>query len=118
MNDPNLEKEMKPGFEKFLKCLDDYLDFYKKKLSEHEDIDIKFCIYSGVTLKYGAKMRATNKFHNRPIFSNIAVEMNPDEIFEYTSDNGVCFAQVKIKINILRNNDEYLIIINFINRFF
>ncbi|RHZ52876.1 hypothetical protein Glove_456g1 [Diversispora epigaea] len=101
MNDPDLEKEMKLGFEKFLKCLDAYLDFYDKKLSEHEEIDIKFRIYSGVTLKYGAKMRANNKFHKRPIFSNIAVEMNPDEIFEYTSDNGVCFAQVKIKINIL-----------------
>ncbi|RHZ75419.1 hypothetical protein Glove_214g1 [Diversispora epigaea] len=43
MNDPDLEKEMKLGFEKFL--------------------------------------------------DNIAVEMNADEIFEYTSDNGVCFAQ-------------------------
>ncbi|RHZ79934.1 hypothetical protein Glove_140g176 [Diversispora epigaea] len=67
--------------------LDAYLDFYDQKLSKHEEIDIKFRIYSGVTLKYGAKMRANNKFHKRPIFSNIAVEMNPDEIFEYTSDN-------------------------------
>ncbi|RHZ89284.1 hypothetical protein Glove_16g83 [Diversispora epigaea] len=46
MNDPDLEKEMKLGFEKFLKCLDAYLDFYDKKLSEHEEIDIKFHIYS------------------------------------------------------------------------
>ncbi|RHZ88906.1 hypothetical protein Glove_20g31 [Diversispora epigaea] len=81
MNDPDLEKEMKLGFEKFLKCLDAYLDFYDQKLSEHEEIDIKFRIYSGVTLKYDAKMRANNKFHKRSIFSNIAVEMNPDEIF-------------------------------------
>jgi len=92
---------MKLGFEKFLGCLDVYIEFYKKKLSEHEEIDIKFHIYSGVTLKYGAKMRATNKFHKRPIFSNIAVEMNSDEVSEYTSDNGVCYAQVKININIL-----------------
>ncbi|RHZ47754.1 hypothetical protein Glove_568g19 [Diversispora epigaea] len=81
MNDPDLEKEMKLGFEKFLECLDAYLDFYDQKLSEHEEIDIKFRIYSGVTLKYDAKMRANNKFHKRSIFSNIAVEMNPDEIF-------------------------------------
>ena len=101
MNDPDLEKEMKLGFEKFLDCLDVYLNFHKKKLSEHDEIDIKFHIYSGVTLKDGAKMRATNKFHKRSIFSNIAVEMDSDEIFEYTSDNGVCFAQVKININIL-----------------
>ncbi|RHZ86978.1 hypothetical protein Glove_41g178 [Diversispora epigaea] len=106
MNDPDLEKEMKLGFEKFLKCLDAYLDFYDKKLSEHEEIDIKFRIYSGVTLKYGAKMRANNKFHKRPIFSNIAVEMNPDEIFEYTSDNGVCFAQVLLITEIIMNYEE------------
>ncbi|RHZ77437.1 hypothetical protein Glove_178g27 [Diversispora epigaea] len=106
MNDPDLEKEMKLGFEKFLKCLDAYLDFYDKKLSEHEEIDIKFHIYSGVTLKYGAKMCANNKFHKRPIFSNIAVEMNPDEIFEYTSDNGVCFAQVLLITEIIMNYEE------------
>jgi outer membrane protein assembly factor BamA len=53
-----------------------------------------------VPLKNGAIMRATNKFHKRSLFSNIAVEMNPDEINEYVSDNGVCFAQVKININI------------------
>ena len=101
MNDPDLKKEMKLGFEKFLGCLDEYLDFYKQNLSEHEEIDIKFHIYNGVTLKNGAIMRATNKFHKRSIFSNVAVEMSTDEILEYTSDNGVCFAQVKININIL-----------------
>ncbi|RHZ88358.1 hypothetical protein Glove_23g256 [Diversispora epigaea] len=106
MNDPDLEKEMKLGFEKFLKCLDAYLDFYNQKLSEHEEIDIKFHIYSGVTLKFGSIMHATNKFHKKPIFSNIAVEMNPDEIFEYTSDNGVCFAQVLLITEIIRNYEE------------
>ncbi|RHZ80938.1 hypothetical protein Glove_130g69 [Diversispora epigaea] len=106
MNDPDLEKEMKLGFEKFLECLDAYLDFYDQKLSEHEEIDIKFRIYSSVMLKYGAKMRANNKFHKRSIFSNIAVEMNPDEIFEYTSDNGVCFAQVLLITEIIINYEE------------
>ncbi|RHZ82938.1 hypothetical protein Glove_102g62 [Diversispora epigaea] len=91
INDPDFEKEMKLGFEKFLECLDVYLDFYDQKLSEYEEIDIKFRIYSDVMLKYDAKIRANNKFHKRPIFSNIAVKMNPDEIFEYTSDNSVCF---------------------------
>jgi hypothetical protein len=101
MNDPELKNEMKLGFEKFLDCLDVYLEFYNQNLSEHEEIDLKFHIYSGVTLKNGAIMRATNEFHKRPLFSNIEVEMDADEIFEYTSDNGVCFAQVKIIDNIL-----------------
>ncbi|RHZ79358.1 hypothetical protein Glove_149g61 [Diversispora epigaea] len=101
MNDPDLKKKMKLGFEKFLECLDAYLDFYDQKLSEHEEIDIKFRIYSGVTLKYDAKMRANNKFHKRPIFSNIAVEMNPDEIFEYHQEifSGVIFRNFNMILN-------------------
>ncbi|RHZ87186.1 hypothetical protein Glove_40g155 [Diversispora epigaea] len=106
MNDPDLEKEIKLGFEKFLECLDVYLDFYDRKLSEHEEIDMIFHIYGGVTLKFGSIMRATNKFHKKPIFSNIAVEMNADEIFEYTSDNGVCFAQVLLITEIIMNYEE------------
>ncbi|RHZ84725.1 hypothetical protein Glove_78g31 [Diversispora epigaea] len=106
MNDPDLEKEMKLGFEKFLECLDAYLDFYDRKLSEHEEINMIFHIYGGVTLKFGSIMRATNKFHKKPIFSNIAVEMNADEIFEYTSDNGVCFAQVLLITEIIMNYEE------------
>ncbi|RHZ76436.1 hypothetical protein Glove_197g25 [Diversispora epigaea] len=106
MNDPDLEKEMKLGFEKFLECLDVYLEIYYKNLSEHEKIDMIFHIYGGVTLKFGSIMRATNKFHKKPIFSNIAVEMNADEIFEYTSDNGVCFAQVLLITEIIMNYEE------------
>ncbi|RHZ68693.1 hypothetical protein Glove_294g43 [Diversispora epigaea] len=106
MNDPDLEKEMKLGFEKFLECLDVYLEIYYQNLSEHEKIDMIFHIYGGVTLKFGSIMRATNKFHKKPIFSNIAVEMNADEIFEYTSDNGVCFAQVLLIIEIIMNYEE------------
>ncbi|RHZ66061.1 hypothetical protein Glove_309g98 [Diversispora epigaea] len=56
MNDPDLEKEMKLGFEKFL--------------------------------------------------DNIAVKMNADEIFEYTSDNGVCFAQVLLITEIIINYEK------------
>ncbi|RHZ49132.1 hypothetical protein Glove_529g10 [Diversispora epigaea] len=106
MNDPDLEKEMKLGFEKFLECLDVYLEIYYQNLSEHEKIDMIFHIYGGVTLKFGSIIRATNKFHKKPIFSNIAVEMNADEIFEYTSDNGVCFAQVLLITEIIMNYEE------------
>ncbi|RHZ78557.1 hypothetical protein Glove_161g64 [Diversispora epigaea] len=80
MNDLDLEKEMKLGFEKFLECLDVYLEIYYKNLSEHEKIDMIFHIYG--------------------------VEMNADEIFEYTSDNGVCFAQVLLITEIIMNYEE------------
>ncbi|RHZ83445.1 hypothetical protein Glove_92g83 [Diversispora epigaea] len=106
MNDPDLEKEMKLGFEKFLECLDIYLEIYYQNLSEHEKIDMIFHIYGSVTLKFGSIMRVTNKFYKKLIFSNIAVEMNADEIFEYISDNGVCFAQVLLITEIIMNYEE------------
>ncbi|RHZ54579.1 hypothetical protein Glove_426g97 [Diversispora epigaea] len=34
------------------------------------------------------------------------IEMNADEIFEYTSDNGVCFAQVLLITEIIMNYEE------------
>ncbi|RHZ79046.1 hypothetical protein Glove_152g118 [Diversispora epigaea] len=52
INNPDLKKEMKLSFEKFLEYLDTYLDFYNQKLFKHKEIDIKFRIYSSVMLKY------------------------------------------------------------------
>ncbi|RHZ51247.1 hypothetical protein Glove_481g39 [Diversispora epigaea] len=60
------------GFEKFIDCLK---------------------IYSSVTLKNGAILRTKNDFHHRPWFSNIAVNMNEEELSEYLSDKGICYAQ-------------------------
>ncbi|RHZ82761.1 hypothetical protein Glove_103g91 [Diversispora epigaea] len=70
--DPNLDKKMIKGFEKFIDCLK---------------------IYSSVTLKNGAILRTKNDFYHRPWFSNIAVNMNEEELSEYLSDKGICYAQ-------------------------
>lgn len=62
-------------------------------------MQININIYNGVTLENNEIMRANNKFHNRPWFSNVSVIMNSEELFEYTSDQGICYAQV---INIFK----------------
>ncbi|RHZ65386.1 hypothetical protein Glove_316g7 [Diversispora epigaea] len=48
---------------------------------------------SSITLKNGAILRTKNDFHHRPWFSNIAVNMNEEELSEYLSDKGICYAQ-------------------------
>ena len=53
-------------------------------------------IYGSVILENGSILRATNKFHGQPCFSNIAIVMNNDELFDYASDGGICYAQVHI----------------------
>jgi hypothetical protein len=101
-NNPNNNEKMKKGYNEFQNCLIKYFDM--SNISAEGSV-IK--IFSSVTLKNGAILRATNKFHNRPWFGNIAIAMNNDELFEYQSDSGICYAQVlfynnyNLKIQIL-----------------
>jgi len=92
-NNPNLNENMIKGFAKFLECLDLFFDM----LAISSAIDCQIKTFGSVTLNLKNVnvniLRATNKFHNRPWFSNIAVAMDDAELFEYQSDSGTCYAQ-------------------------
>lgn len=83
---------MKIGFSKFLTCLDSYLDLFDFTI----DItgETKINVYGSVTLENGSVMRATNSFHNKPWFSDIAISMDSEESNNYLSDQGLCYGQV------------------------
>ncbi|RHZ66447.1 hypothetical protein Glove_307g34 [Diversispora epigaea] len=87
--DPNLDKKMIKGFEKFIDCLKVYLNILN--IISAESCRIK--IYSSVILKNGTILHTKNDFHHRPWFSNIAVNMNEEELSEYLSNKGICYAQ-------------------------
>ncbi|RHZ57978.1 hypothetical protein Glove_380g8 [Diversispora epigaea] len=87
--DLNLDKKMIKGFEKFIDCLKVYLNILN--IISAEGCRIK--IYSSIILKNGAILRTKNDFHHRPWFSNIAVNMNEEELSEYLSDKRICYAQ-------------------------
>jgi hypothetical protein len=98
-DNPNLNENMIKGFVNFSECLDLYLAML--------DITFTKCrikIFGSVILKNGAILRATNKFHGRPWFSNISVNMNSEEHSEYLSDSGTCYAQVYANYNITLND--------------
>jgi len=90
---PNLNKNMSKGFAKFIDRLDSYLELLN---TTSEGCQIK--IYSSVTLKNGAILRAVDKFHDRPWFSNVAINMDIEELSDYQTDDGICYAQVYITI--------------------
>jgi len=79
---------MKIGFSKFLNCLDLYLD---QQIDIADINESNISIYGSVTLENGAIIRATSSFHGK---SNISIRMNFDELFDYTSDQGICYGQV------------------------
>src|SRR5205823_12658396 len=86
-----IDNKMKTGFDKFLHCLDLYIDLLEYPIIDDES-QVK--IYESVTLENGAITCATNNYHNKAWFSNVAVSMDFDESDDYISDQGVCYELV------------------------
>ncbi len=76
-----------PIFEKFLECLDLYLELLNNPTID----EARIRIYGSVILSNGAILRAT---HNREWFSEVAISMSSEESDDYTLDQGVCYGQV------------------------
>ena len=89
-NEPNIDEKMRKGFNELESCLNKYFEISNITYTEK----CKIRIFGSVTLKNGAILRAINEFHDRPWFSNVAIAMNDEELFEYQSDSGICYAQV------------------------
>src|SRR5256885_16960221 len=64
---------MKTGFDKFLHCLNLYIDLLEYPIIDDER---RVKIYESVTLENGVITRATNNYHNKAWFSNVAVLMD------------------------------------------
>lgn len=92
-NEGCLDNKMQTGFSKFLHCLDSYLDLFDDS-TIILDSETKINIYGSATLENGAIMRASNNYHNKAWFSNIAITMDSDESDDYISDQGLCYGQV------------------------
>jgi hypothetical protein len=96
---------MQTGFNKFLHCLDSYLDLLNDSAIVLAD-ETQINIYGSVTLENGAIMRATNSYHDKAWFSNIAISMDSEESNDYISDQGLCYGQVFI--NLCNNNNVFI----------
>ncbi|RHZ73276.1 hypothetical protein Glove_232g35 [Diversispora epigaea] len=103
-NETNLDEKMIKGLDHFIQSLDSYFDLLK--ISTAQGCHIK--IYRSVTLENCAILRTTNMFHKRPWFSNISVTMNDEELFEYQSDNGICYAQTLLITEVFLKKEKSL----------
>ncbi|RHZ80839.1 hypothetical protein Glove_131g43 [Diversispora epigaea] len=80
INDPNINDNMIKGFDQFLECFDDFLE----NILEIKDIkECDIIIYGTATLENGSIIRAKNKFHAKPWFSNVAISMDSNESSDY-----------------------------------
>ncbi|RHZ52764.1 hypothetical protein Glove_457g35 [Diversispora epigaea] len=107
--DPNLDKKIIKSFEKFIDCLKVYLNILN--IISAEGCRIK--IYSSVTLKNSAILHTKNDFHHRLWFSNIAVNINEEELSEYLSDKGNCYVQTLLitEIRLLNKSPMHLALV-------
>ncbi|RHZ76423.1 hypothetical protein Glove_197g95 [Diversispora epigaea] len=97
MNDPNINDNMIKGFNQFLECFDDFLD----NILEVKNIkECDIIIYSTATLENGSIIRAKNKFHDKPWFSNVAISMDSNESSDYQSDEGLCYGKILLMAKI------------------
>jgi hypothetical protein len=88
---------MAAGFLNFSYCLSSYISQLEVgKISEDEINESEVTIYESVTLENGVIMCASNSYHGNPWFSNVLVRMNSDELFDYISDQGICYRQVNV----------------------
>ena len=59
-------------------------------------------------IRNGFILHATNKFYNQSWFSNVAIAIDNEELFEYESDSGICYAQILSIIKIILLNKSSL----------
>jgi hypothetical protein len=96
-NDSNINDNMIKGFERFLECFDSFLEDILK-VDDIEECNI--IVYGKVTLENGSIIRAINKYHNKPWFSNVAISMDSDESSNYQSDEGLCYGKILLMVKI------------------
>ena len=89
LKDYNSSSKIYFGLENFLNHLTIYFNSTNVNLGNYI---VK--IYSSIILENRAIIRATDNFYEKAWYSNIAVAMNSEELFEYISNQGICYGQV------------------------
>ena len=86
----NIDEKMIRGIENLKKTLELYINLLNPSMRKY-----KLTIYGSVILENGAIIRTLNKYHNKSLFSNVSIAMNSEELFDYSTDDGLCYRQVR-----------------------
>ena len=91
----DIDEKMKKGFKNLGRNLEIYLKSFDPSIRNY-----LLTIFGSVTLENGSIMRATNRYYNKSWFSNVAIAMNSEELFDYITNKGIYYGQVKLLKNI------------------
>ncbi|CAG8823484.1 519_t:CDS:1, partial [Gigaspora rosea] len=81
--------EILEGLCNLVPTMNDYFDHISVFERDIEESEMTFILYESFTLPNEEQVRATNHYHNMPVFSNIAVYMDSEQ----KEFNGYCFAK-------------------------
>ena len=91
----DIDEKMKKGFENLGRNLEIYLKSFDPSIRNY-----LLTIFGSVILENRSIMHAINKYYNKSWFSNVAIAMNSEELFDYTTNEGICYGQVRLLKNI------------------
>ena len=86
-----IDEKIKNGFKNLEKSLKIYLELLNLSIES-----FSLTIFGSITIENEAIICATNKYHNKSWFSDIVITMNSEELFDYTTDKGICYEQIII----------------------
>jgi hypothetical protein len=91
----DLAPEALLSFEHFLSSLNKFLDLFEDLT---EDIvtgntSIKWFSYTNM-VENEDYIRASSKFYNKPVFSDVSINMNTEESRDYNTDNRICYYKI------------------------
>ena len=92
-----IDKKIKTGFKNLKKSLKIYLELLNLSIES-----FSLTIFGLITIENRAIIRAVNKYYNKPWFSNIAIIINSEELFNYITDKGIYYRLIKIFINLYK----------------
>jgi hypothetical protein len=87
------------GFKNLKSCIYDYfqdVEEWTLQEIENETIQIEVFEYAYLDNNYKVVIRASPNYHGQAIFSDVCVEMDESEQNDYWTDNGLCYAKVKL----------------------
>jgi hypothetical protein len=93
-NQNSKSKETIDGLKNLISCLDTFLDMDpkadKNTLNKHTEIQL----FETAKLCSDEYIRCTENFYSEPMFSNVMIYMDEEELEDYPSDNGNCYGKV------------------------
>jgi len=90
-----LPSEALEAFNQFLTALSRFFNLLEEFMNNDvndETITIKW--YSSAVISSSDTIQANSNWYQQAIFNNISINMNSDEIEDYTTNDGMCFGKV------------------------